>query len=461
MEPLDLYLYNTVTKRKDKFVPADPNNVRMYLCGPTVYDRPHIGNIRSAVTYDLLYRLLRYLFPKVTYVRNITDIDDKIINACKASGLSVPELTQNMVNYYEKDTASVLCLQPDHSPRATEHLVDMFIMIQKLIDNGHAYIVDGHVFFSVSTYPRYGFLSGRSMNEMIAGARVEVSDLKRHPADFVLWKPFIEGEEQFSFDSPWGRGRPGWHIECSAMSTKFLGNNFDIHCGGLDIMFPHHENEIAQSVCANKGSNFASVWAHNGLMTVNGEKMSKSLGNFILLKDLLDEGIPGVVIRYFYFMTHYRKPMDFNRNTIYAANKALAKLAKILDPLYAKYDYDMEACDEAIAKEAKTSARNLIYETIDALCNDLNTPAAIAKLFIVQPIRQLAISCSLLGFPPSALYNLITKEIDPHVSEFAREREVYKSEKNWLMADSLRNEINERGYNIMDLKEGGFKLSKK
>ncbi len=460
MEPLDLYLYNTITKRKDKFVPSDPNNVRMYVCGPTVYDRAHIGNIRSAVTYDLLYRLLRYIFPKVTYIRNITDIDDKIIIACKASGMSINDLTNSMAKYYEEDTAAVLCLQPDYSPRATHHLGDIFKMIHDLINNRHAYVTNGHVLFSVESYQKYGFLSRRTMDEMIAGARIEVASFKKHPADFVLWKPSSAGEEDFSFDSPWGRGRPGWHIECSAMSTRFLGENFDIHCGGIDIMFPHHENEIAQAVCANKGSTFAKVWVHNGLMTVKGEKMSKSLNNFVLLKNLLSNDTPGLVMRYFYFMTHYRKPMDFNEQMLLTASKSLSRIARLLEPLFKEFDYDMMACNAAV-DQMTLENKKLVFDSINVLCNDLNAPGIIAKLFIVQPLYQLAITCNILGFRPSDLYEFITKHIDPYVIGLANEREKYKIEKDWLISDSLRLEISEAGYNIMDLQEGGYKLIKK
>lgn len=456
MTQLNLYLYNTITKRKDKFIPIDSTNVRMYVCGPTVYDRPHIGNIRSAVVYDVLYRLLKLLYLNVTYVRNITDIDDKIIAASVASGTPIQVLTEQMTKFYEEDVASVLCLSPTISPKATHHLNEMFEMIQNLIQLGHAYEANGHVLFRISSYKNYGFLSRRSMDEMIAGARIEIATFKEHPADFVLWKPVLE----YGFDSPWGYGRPGWHIECSAMSTKHLGNNFDIHGGGVDLVFPHHENEVAQAVCSNKGSNFANVWVHNGFLTVNGEKMSKSLNNFTLLKDLLDQEIPGPVIRYFYLMTHYRKPIDFNDNAIHAANKSLNKLATIVEPIFNEYNFDLQACDLAIENLLKKEW-NSVQEFVDILCNDMNTPGVLSALLKINSSQRAAMVCTLLGFSPSVLYNYRHSQIDPYILELAQEREQAKAEKNWTIADSIRNDILMRGYNIMDQKSGGFKVTKK
>lgn len=459
MRNIDLYLYNTITKRKDLFSPRDPNNVKMYVCGPTVYDRPHLGNIRSAVVYDVLYRLLSYIFPKVTYVRNITDIDDKIIHAAVSSGVNIKDLTERMIEAYEKDVTAVLCLAPTHSPRATQHLEEMFAMIQGLINNRHAYVAENHVLFNVSSCPSYGFLSRRSIEEMIAGARVEVAPYKKHPADFVLWKPVQKGEEEFCFGSPWGLGRPGWHIECSAMSTKYLGENFDVHGGGVDLVFPHHENEVAQATCANKNSEFAKAWLHNGFLTVEGEKMSKSLNNFILLKDLLDKDIPGPVIRYFYLMTHYRKPIDYNQEAIHAANRALMRLANIVEPfILSQYDEDLAACDAEINEALQRG--ELHKDSIETLCNDMNTPGLLASLFKKTLTKEVVIIASLLGFTPSVLYHYKHSRIDPNVIELAETRENAKKDKNWTIADSIRNEIITRGYNIMDQKEGGYKLTK-
>ncbi len=460
IKPLDLYLYNTVTKKKDKFIPKDQQNITMYVCGPTVYDRPHIGNIRSAVIYDVLYRLLNFIYPKVTYVRNITDIDDKIINIVKSSGQSIKALTEQMTQFYEDDTAEVQCLQPTIAPRATTHLNEMFEMIKNLIDLGHAYIAEGHVIFSIESYSGYGELSRRSVDEMIAGARVEIAAFKKHPGDFILWKPVAVDEHQYGFDSPWGRGRPGWHIECSAMSTKHLGKDFDIHGGGVDLVFPHHENEIAQAVCANKGSRFAKTWVHNGFLTVNGEKMSKSLNNFILLRDLIDRGISGPVIRYFYLMTHYRKPIDFNDNAIHTANKALNKLGSIIEPLVKEYNYDLEACDLAVSDILNSSKCENIDESVEILCNDINTSHFLTRLLIPQPLEHLAMLCSLIGFKPSILYLHLQCEIAPSILELGNKREALKEFKDWNAADAIRDEIIAQGYEIMDQKGGGFKINK-
>lgn len=452
---LKLYLYNSISKTKEQFIPIDQQSVTMYVCGPTVYDRPHIGNIRSAVVYDVLFRLLTHMYPAVTYVRNITDIDDKIIKASQEREIPFHVLSEQMTKYYEEDTSSVLCLQPTISPRATQNLDSMFNMITYLIDREHAYVADDHVLFDISTYSEYGSLSRRTVDEMIAGSRVEVASFKKNPADFVLWKPSPAGEEEYSFDSPWGRGRPGWHIECSAMSTKFLGKDFDIHGGGVDLVFPHHENEVAQSVCANENSNFAKYWVHNGFLTVNGEKMSKSLGNFTLLKDLLEQGIPGKVIRYFYLMSHYRKPIDFNENAINSAKKSLAKLADIIAPLSKNYNNlaDFETALEQDLKDGQTD----VSEYLQILCNDLNTPELLAKLLQCSSPMQVAVICYLLGFKPSIL---LEKEdalpIPDEIIAIADRREEAKKSKDWQLADSLRNEIQNKGYSIMDQKGGGF-----
>ena len=281
-------LRNTLTRRVEPFVPLDPTNVRMYVCGPTVYDRAHLGNARSAVVFDVLFRLLRHVYgpEHVTYVRNLTDIDDKIIARAQETGRSVEDITEETIRWYHEDMDALGCLRPTHEPRATEYLPQMIAMIEALIERGHAYEAEGHVLFSVSSYAEYGRLSGRSVEDMIAGARVDVAPYKRDPMDFVLWKP--SGEGMPGWPSPWGRGRPGWHIECSAMARDLLGGAFDIHGGGLDLQFPHHENEIAQSRCAHPDEGFARVWMHNEMLMVDGRKMSKSLGNFTTVRDLLD-----------------------------------------------------------------------------------------------------------------------------------------------------------------------------
>jgi len=318
---LTIKLHNSKTRKKEVFVPLDPKNVRMYVCGPTVYDRAHLGNARPVVVFDVLNRLLRHVYgaKHVTYARNFTDVDDKI-NATalsrKEAGAPgtleelVAERTEETIDWYLKDMGALGALEPDHMPRATGYIAQMIVMIEDLIKRGHAYPDGaGHVLFSVKSYPDYGKLSGRSVDDMIAGARVEVADNKRDPMDFVLWKPSTD--ELPGWDSPWGRGRPGWHIECSAMAHDLLGESFDIHGGGNDLQFPHHENEIAQSCCAHPEGEFARYWMHNEMLQVEGKKMSKSLGNFFTVRDLLDKGIPGEVIRFVFLSTHYGKPMDW------------------------------------------------------------------------------------------------------------------------------------------------------
>ncbi len=327
-------LYNTKTRTKEDFVPIDPANVRMYVCGPTVYDRAHIGNARPVVVFDTLFRLLRHVYGHnaVRYVRNFTDVDDKI-NAraaeMKANGDTrdlkaiIRELTDQTIKWYHEDMEALGTLRPTDEPRATEYIAQMVAMIEVLIEKGNAYVSEGHVLFDVNSYDAYGALSGRKLEDMRAGERVEVANYKRDPMDFVLWKP--SSDDLPGWDSPWGRGRPGWHIECSAMSLELLGATFDIHGGGLDLQFPHHENEIAQSCCANPDGGFANVWMHNEMIQVEGKKMSKSLGNFFTVKDLLDKDIPGEVIRFVLLSTHYRKPMDWTDEKVSEAKGILYK----------------------------------------------------------------------------------------------------------------------------------------
>ncbi|MBE3640505.1 cysteine--tRNA ligase [Mangrovicoccus algicola] len=327
-------LTNSRTRTLERFVPIDASNVRIYLCGPTVYDRAHLGNARPVVVFDVLVRLLRHVYgaDHVTYVRNFTDVDDKInatAAARKAAGAPgtledlIAERTEETIGWYHADMDALGAARPDHEPRATGYIAQMIAMCEGLIAGGHAYEAEGHVLFAVESYRDYGRLSGRSVEDMIAGARVEVAPYKRNPMDFVLWKP-SDGDLP-GWDSPWGRGRPGWHIECSAMSHDLLGADFDIHAGGNDLMFPHHENEIAQSCCAHPGSGFARVWLHNEMLQVEGKKMSKSLGNFFTVRDLLDQGIPGEVIRMVFLGTHYRKPMDWTEAKREEAEKTLRK----------------------------------------------------------------------------------------------------------------------------------------
>ena len=321
-------LHNTKTRTKEVLEPIKDGKVSMYVCGPTVYDRAHIGNARPVIVFDTLFRLLRHVYgaENATYVRNFTDVDDKINARAAESGRSIREITDETAQWYLDDMAAVGALEPTHMPRATEYISQMIAMAEDLIAKGHAYAAEGHVLFAVDSYSDYGKLSGRSVDDMIAGARVEVAPYKRNPMDFVIWKP--SDAETPGWESPWGRGRPGWHIECSAMAHELLGKAFDIHGGGNDLMFPHHENEIAQSKCV--GDDFASIWMHNEMLQVEGKKMSKSLGNFFTVRDLLDQGVPGEVIRFVFLSTHYRKPMDWTSSKAKEAEKTLKTWRKLV-----------------------------------------------------------------------------------------------------------------------------------
>ncbi|MDH5187912.1 MAG: cysteine--tRNA ligase, partial [Rhodospirillaceae bacterium] len=361
-------LYNTLTRTKDKLQPLDPKNVRMYVCGPTVYDFAHIGNARPVVVFDVLARLLRHAFGNehVTYVRNITDVDDKIINRANETGEDISVITTKTEKAFHDDMTALGAIPPDIEPKATEHIPEMIELIKTLITKGNAYEAEGHVLFSVSSFAEYGKLSGRNRDEMIAGARVEVAPYKKDPADFVLWKP--SADDQPGWESPWGpnngRGRPGWHLECSAMSEKHLGKTFDIHGGGQDLIFPHHENEIAQSCSAHATKIMAQIWMHNGYLMSEGEKMSKSLGNFYTVHDLLKE-FPGEAIRLALLKTHYRQPLDFRKDAIRDAKKELDEFYLALRN----------------AGNDEQSPKVMPDETLNALGDDLNTPKALAILF--------------------------------------------------------------------------------
>lgn len=377
-------LYNTRTRSKEAFVPLDPLSVRMYVCGPTVYDRAHLGNARPVIVFDVLYRLLRHVYGAghVTYVRNFTDVDDKINARAVESGRSIGEITAETSQWFLDDMAAVGALEPDAMPRATQYIPQMVVMIEGLIAKGHAYAKEGHVLFRVRSYEGYGTLSGRSVDDMRAGARVEVAPFKEDPMDFVLWKP--SDADTPGWDSPWGRGRPGWHIECSAMARELLGPVFDIHGGGNDLMFPHHENEIAQSCCANGTESMANVWLHNEMLQVEGKKMSKSLGNFFTVRDLLDEGVSGDVIRFVMLSTHYRKPMDWTQKKRQEAEKTLRRWASKVD-----------------LRDAGT----VDPEFLDAIKDDLNTPKAIARLHELFSQAQYGVlkSClQVLALPTQA-----------------------------------------------------------
>jgi len=435
---VSLVVYNTAARAKQRFEPIDPNHVRMYVCGPTVYDFAHIGNARPVLVFDLLYRLLKRLYPRVTYVRNITDIEDKIYARSKESGESIADLTARTTRQYHDDMGALGALLPDVEPRATQHIAQMVAMIQQLIQYGNAYEAEGHVLFNVPSMADYGKLSGRNRDDMIAGARVEVAPYKRDPADFVLWKP--SPPDLPGWDSPWGRGRPGWHIECSAMSKAHLGTTFDIHGGGIDLVFPHHENEIAQSLCANRAP-FARYWMHNGFINMGSEKMSKSLGNFTTVRDLLGEA-PGEALRLAVLMSHYRQPFDW---TLERVREARARL-----------DRWYKATDGAAADAEPPTA------VMDALRDDLNTAQAIAELDKASP-GALRAGAELMGFlGQSAADWFRWQPAGSAVDEAAilnqiEARKAAKSARNFAEADRIRQSLADQGI-VLEDKPGGVTL---
>jgi len=433
-------LYNSKTRSREEFVPIDPKNVRMYVCGPTVYERAHLGNARPAIVFDILYRLLSEVFGagQVTYVRNFTDVDDKINARAAATGLSIRDITDTTIAWYMEDMAAVGVLEPTHMPRATEWIGAMVDMIADLVEKGHAYVADGHVLFSVESFSEYGALSGRSVDDMIAGARVEVAPYKRNPMDFVLWKP--SDKDVPGWDSPWGRGRPGWHIECSAMAYELLGESFDIHGGGNDLQFPHHENEIAQSKCAHLGGDFARLWMHNEMLQVEGKKMSKSLGNFFTVRDLLDSGVPGEVIRFVMLSTHYRKPMDWTAEKAQEADKTLRKW-------YAKVD-------------ANDTSGPVPAEILNALGEDLNTPRVLSLLheFVsAGRFADLASSLTLLGLmgdhkPEWAVSPDV--DLSRHAERLTSARKTAMMTKDFSEVDRLKARLLDAGVEVRMSKSG-------
>ncbi len=449
----EIYLHNTLKQRKDKFIPIDADNVRMYVCGPTVYDKAHLGNAKTPVVYDVLYRLLCYVYGKehVTYVSNITDVDDKILNKHKETGKSIREITEQTYNWYIDDMAKLNVLSPNYRPRATEYIPEMIKLVELLLKNGHAYIADKQVLFDVDSMPNYGFLSGRSMKEMVAGARVEIADYKKNPADFILWKP--SDADQPGWDSPWGYGRPGWHLECSAMSSKLLGNDFDIHGGGSDLIFPHHENECAQSCCAYPGTHFAHYWVHTGMLMINGVKMSKSLGNFYTVDEILAK-YPAEALRLLFLTTHYHQPFNFTF-------EGLEQAKNILDKFY-----------NALLKNADIPAEKTepSEKLIAALCDDLNTPLALSYLHEtlgnlnkaetkeerVKYKSELLANAYMLGL----LYNDAESWFkgaasdDAEIEALIAKRAEAKKNKDWATADAIRNELKERGIVLEDSPAG-------
>ena len=452
-----LQLYNTLSRRKEPFAPLEPENIRMYVCGPTVYDFAHIGNARPVVVFDVLYRLLCHAYgqARVTYVRNITDVDDKIIAAAKEFDEPISQITTRFTQIFHDDMAALGALHPDVEPRATDHIPQMIAMVETLIGAGHAYAKESHVLFSIASMPDYGKLSRHSREELIDGARVEVAPYKKDPADFVLWKPSEPGQP--GWDSPWGRGRPGWHLECSAMSEHHLGTTFDIHGGGRDLVFPHHENEIAQSTCAHGGTQFVRHWVHNGYVTVDGEKMSKSVGNYFTVRDLLGEA-PGEAIRLALLSAHYRQPLDFSASALQDARGGLDRLYTALRNVH-----ETEAVDATLEESP----------FLAALADDLNTPKAIAALHTLATQLNKATSSSerarltatllaaakILGilqqdpemwFKGTGEGALAASEIDDLIERRAEAR----NSKNFDEADRIREQLTQSGVVLEDTPQG-------
>ena len=445
-------LFNTLSGNKERLEAIDPKHLKIYACGPTVYNYAHIGNARMAVVFDTLVRTLRVIYPKVTYVSNITDIDDKIIEAAKEQNVEITSITEKYTKIYNDDMLKLNVLAPDIQPKATEYIPEMIELIVELIEKDFAYEKEGHVLFHVPTYQNYGKLSKRNRDEQIAGSRVEVAPFKKDPADFVLWKPSTD--EQPGWESPWGIGRPGWHTECSAMSKKTLGLPFDIHGGGRDLIFPHHENEIAQSCCTSASidepDSYAKYWMHNGFVTINGEKMAKSLGNIILVKDLA-ENYHGEVIRLALLSSHYRQGLDWNEKVIHQANKLINKLYEIKDDLD-----DVTISDK--------NENNL--DAISILMDDLNTPGLITELNnIVKEYNssnsekeniksRLSLISSVLGILEDETFNEISEEFKNKINDMVLKRSEAKNNKDFETADAIRDKLLELGVEINDSSDG-------
>ncbi len=448
-------LYNTLSRSKQEFTPIDEKRVTLYACGPTVYNYVHIGNGRMLTVFDTLYRILRHKYgaDHVVYARNITDIDDKIMQQADKENCTTDDIATRYTDAFLADMDGVGNLRPNFMPKATDYIPQQIAMTQTLIDKGHAYEAEGHVLFHVPSYADYGRLARRSRDEQIAGARVEVAPYKKDPADFVLWKPSSDGQP--GWDSPWGRGRPGWHLECSVMSTDILGQNFDIHGGGQDLTFPHHENEIAQSCCAHEGSSFAQIWMHNGMLNIDGEKMSKSLGNFKLLHDLLKQ-YDGEVIRYVLLSAHYRQPAEFGADLLEEAKNTLDRWYNILDKLH------------DIAENGKETD-----EFVAALYDDMNTPKAFAELHRLYNAMNKAtgdaqaelkgqfLACArligLLEKDPAQWLRGHAEEdglSDEQIDQLIAERVQAKSNKNYTRADEIRDQLNTSNIILEDSSDG-------
>lgn len=439
-----LRLFDSFSKEKIDFSPINPNNVRLYVCGPTVYDLIHVGNARPLIVFDVLYRLLRHTYPRVTYVRNITDIDDKIMARAKERDIDIQQLTMQTIEDFHQDVAALGTLTPDFEPKATEYVEGMIAMIQGLIEQGFAYAADHHVLFRVKSYPAYGSLSKLPQQDLEDGARVEVATYKEDPKDFVLWKP--SNDDQVGWESPWGRGRPGWHIECSVMSSALLGQTFDIHGGGIDLIFPHHENEMAQSCCFHSTPKMVNIWMHNGHLQVNGEKMSKSLGNFFTVREILEK-MPGEVMRYVFLNTHYRQPMDFSHAKLAQAHNNMNRF------YLAMWDFD------AVEPSAPFDA------FMCALHDDMNTPLALTvlhgKITELNKTKNpdiaagLKASFNLLGLLQSKTAEWFSGAVDvEHIEKLIEERSQARLDKNFTRADEIRKTLEAEYVMLEDTSHG-------
>ncbi len=461
---MPLFLNDTLRRQKVEFTPRDPRRVTMYVCGPTVYNYAHIGNARPVVVFDVLFRLLRRLYGEagVLYARNITDVDDKINAAAMAQGVPIGAITDKFAAIYDADMATLGALPPTLQPRATEHIPQMIDQIARLIEAGSAYAAEGHVLFRIGAFPDYGQLSGRNLDDMIAGARVEVAPYKEHAADFVLWKPSKPGEPEWP--SPWGAGRPGWHIECSAMIESELGLPIDIHGGGHDLIFPHHENEIAQGRCATHNGEYARYWMHNGFLTMDAEKMSKSLGNVLLVHELVKE-VPGEVVRWALLSGHYRAPLDWTDALLEQSRKALDRLYGLLQ------DIGPPDLSEQSSPTWSNFKNDRVAEVVAALEDDLNTPAAIAKLFELASLARTAVAkgqareaghlrlalteaAGVMGFlqadPDAWFEGGANDDLKSKVEALLAERVTARAAKDWAAADRIRDELNALSIVVMD-----------
>ena len=451
---MKIQIYNTLSRKKEEFIPGDPNRVTMYVCGPTVYSHPHIGNARPAVVFDTFFRLLQHEFSNVVYTRNITDVDDKINASALKENTSIDTISKRFTKIYHRDMGELAVMPPTIEPRVTEHMQQIIDMIQRLIKSGNAYEAEGHVLFDVPSYKEYGKLSGRDQKEMLAGARVEVAPFKKDPSDFVLWKPSSKGQP--SWDSPWGGGRPGWHIECSAMIEKHLGETIDIHGGGQDLVFPHHENERAQTTCVHGGKLFSRYWMHNGFVNVEQEKMSKSIGNILLVKDLLEQA-PGEAIRVTLLSTHYRSPLDWT-------DEALKQSSRNLDKLYGA----LQTLQDIVVE---VSAEDVPAEFLQALKDDLNTPAAFVELHklakqansekdpelrrsIKKRIMAAGNMLGILQQKPSEWFRGIDNLDEGEIQKLLNLRAQAKKDKNFELADEIRIKLTAMKIQIQDHPDG-------